>query len=41
MESQRHGPLESVKDCPWMTSVLSILSYDHISIRGMDELITF
>jgi hypothetical protein len=40
-ESRRHSPLESVKDRPWMTSVLSMLSYYHISNDGMDEAITF
>jgi hypothetical protein len=40
-EFHRHSPLESVKDRPWMTSVLSMLSYYHISNHGMDEPITF
>jgi hypothetical protein len=40
-ESRRHNPLESVKDRPWMTSVLSMLSYSHMSNHGMDEPITF
>jgi hypothetical protein len=40
-ESSRHSPLRLIKDHPWMISVLSILSYYHISNHGMDEPITF
>jgi hypothetical protein len=40
-EYRRHSLFESVKDRPWMTSVLSMLSYYHISNHGMDEPITF
>jgi hypothetical protein len=37
MKSQRHGPFELFKDHPWMMSVLSNLSYYHISNHGKDE----
>jgi hypothetical protein len=40
-ESRRHSPLELVKDHSWMTLVLIMLSYYHISNHGMDEPITF
>jgi hypothetical protein len=40
-ESRRHSPLKSIKDRPWMISVLSMLSYYRIYNHDMDEPITF